>query len=302
MSQHIFQLNKHIGQALSCTRRAADRLIEEGKVFINGKPAKGNDKVFFGDEVIVEDKILPSPTIEHPVVLAFHKPLGIDGSAAPKAVETLRKLLAYPTLVYPIGRLGAEAQGLLLLSNDPNLASQFNKHLPEKEYVVSTEKKIGADFLEKIQNGIAVLGKTTENCQPTALTTLSFSVALKDEINKQLSETCAALGNPATSINRKRVLNIVLGDLKAGDYRELNATEIEQLKSELEKSPIRMMAKPIFKKQAKVAPPTKTTAATQPTDQPLKPKTATKKTAAHKKPADPNSWFINGPIKKSRRR
>lgn len=301
MAQHITQLNKYISEHQKITRRAADRLIEENQVLINGRFAKGSDKVFFGDQIKVAGKLLPLYQPEETTVLAFNKPLNLDGSAAPKAMEILTKLISLKTEVYPIGRLGVEAKGLLLLTNDEVLASSFNKKLVSKTYSVVVEKTISAQFLEKLQAGVEVLGKKTETCKAVKTNDNTIEITLKDEINKQVAAMCEGLGNKALEIKRINVAGIALDALGESLTRDLSTQEIETLKKNIAESADKQLPP-----EAKVKPKPKVVAVPVPKTRAFNPEESPKKSIKPeaKKPTKAqagDNWFVAGPPKKKRK-
>jgi 23S rRNA pseudouridine2604 synthase len=229
------RLNKYIAMCGVCSRRDADKLIEQGKVTVNGKTAATGMTVSDDDAVKVENKLLRGQ--KNKVVLAFYKPVGVTCTEKdPHAEKKINDIVKYPERVTYAGRLDKESEGLLLLSNDGELINAMmrgaNRH--EKEYTVKTDKEITAEFIDKMSAGIYLkdLDTTTRECNVTKLGKFTFNIILTQGLNRQIRRMCEACGYRIKSLKRTRVMNITLGQLKPGQYRQLGAEELNRLYAE----------------------------------------------------------------------
>lgn len=228
----LIRLNKYLAGCGVCSRREADKLIEEGRVLVNGSPASVGGKVSPGDEVRVDGRLLQGP--ESKVVLAFYKPVGVTCTERdPHAEKILSDLVKYPVRVTYAGRLDRDSEGLLLLTNDGDLIEAMmrgaNRH--EKEYLVRVDKEITDDILSRLSGGIYLeeLGVTTRPCEAERLGKYTFRMVLTQGLNRQIRRMCRSVGRRVVSLKRVRVLNITLDGLKPGEYRELSGAELSGL-------------------------------------------------------------------------
>ncbi len=226
------RLNKYLAQCGICSRREADRLIESGQVQINGMVAAMGQTVDGTEVIQVGKKVISGP--EENVVLAYYKPVGV--TCTEKDVHAEKKItdmIQYKTRVTYAGRLDKDSEGLILLTNDGELINAMmrgaNRH--EKEYVVKVDKEITADFLTKMSGGIYLkeLDTTTRKCTVEQNGKFTFRIVLTQGLNRQIRRMCKALGYQIKSLKRVRIMNISLGDLKYGTYREVTGEELEQL-------------------------------------------------------------------------
>ena len=232
MIEEKIRLNKYIADCGVCSRREADKLIEEGKVTVNGKAPQMGQKVSSEDEIIVKGKKISSPNEK--VVLAYYKPVGITCTEKDRfADKTLKDAFEYPIRVTYAGRLDKESEGLLLMTNDGELINRLMKSSSghEKEYLVKVTKPLADDFKEKMEAGIVILGQKTLPCKVTVTGAHTFNIVLKQGLNRQIRRMCEALGYRVTKLRRIRFINITLGDMKPGDRRNLTKEEIRGLKS-----------------------------------------------------------------------
>lgn len=238
------RLNKYLSEQGICSRREADRLIEAGKVTIDGRKAGMGEKVT-GEETIYCDgkpvgKTAGGKKVK-PVLLVVNKPRGIvcttsDKDRAPNVLD----LIKYPTRVYPVGRLDKDSEGLLLMTNQGELANQIIHagSLHEKEYLVTVDQPFNAAFLKKMREGVELkeLGVTTRPCQVEATGAKSFKIILTQGLNRQIRRMCEALGCHVQTLKRVRIMNLRLGNLKSGTYRKIGREEYEELLYLLEDS------------------------------------------------------------------
>lgn len=226
------RLNKYLAHSGVCSRRDADKLIEQGRVFINGQPAQAGQQVSENDEVIVNGKRIQGAG--KTVVLAFYKPVGVTCTERDVHAEKLiADIVKYPVRVTYAGRLDKDSEGLLLLTNDGDLIQGMmrgaNRH--EKEYVVKVDKEITSDFLTKMAGGIYLkdLDLTTRKCDLEKIGKFTFKIVLTQGVNRQIRRMCAACGYQVKSLKRIRVMHVTLGNLKPGEYYELSGEDIQKL-------------------------------------------------------------------------
>ena len=224
------RINKYLSEVGYCSRRVADRLIEQGKVTVNGKIPEMGTKVEEGDQVKVEGQRIEKSTKQKHIYLAFNKPVGIvcttDRRLEPNNIIDFIK---FPTRVFPVGRLDKLSEGLIFLTNDGDIVNKIlrarNKH--EKEYIVKVNRPINSDFIKSMSNGVEILDTITKNCFVEQLGPRNFKIILTQGLNRQIRRMCEALGYRVRSLKRIRIMNIKL-DMPIGKYREL--TEEERLK------------------------------------------------------------------------
>lgn len=232
MKTEQIRLNKYLAECGVCSRRDADRLIEQCRVTVNGKIAAMGTKVTEQDEVAVNGK--PLKKQERKVVLALYKPVGVTCTERDRhAQKTLNDMVKYPVRVTYAGRLDKDSEGLLLLTNDGDLIDAMmrgaNRH--EKEYVVKVTREVTEEFLEKLAAGVYIkeLAQTTRPCQVEMLGKYTFRIILTQGLNRQIRRMCAAFGVEVKSLKRVRVMNIMLGNLKPGAFKEITGEELERL-------------------------------------------------------------------------
>jgi len=233
MSDDSISLNKFISQTGVCSRRAADKWIEAGRVKINDKVAVKGNRVFLGDQVTVDDE----PLLSKPksIYLALNKPAGITCTTDLKDPDNIIDFLNYPKRIFPIGRLDKVSTGLILLTNDGDIVNQIlrveNNH--EKEYIVKVNRPLTPDFLRKMGNGVPILGTVTKKCKVEKISNYVFRIILTQGLNRQIRRMCEYLEFHVSSLKRVRIMNIKLGNLKLGEYRELTERELGVLKGHL---------------------------------------------------------------------
>ena len=222
------RLNKYMAQAGLCSRREADRYIEAGQVYIDGKKAEIGQLVYPGAKVTIGAKELRDT--KEKVVLAWYKPVGVTCTEKdPHAKRKIGDVFRYPVRVTYAGRLDKDSEGLLIMTNDGDLINDMmrgaNGH--EKEYVVKVDKELTEDFCDSMQQGIYLpeLERTTKSCKVILEGKYTFRIVLTQGLNRQIRRMCEVLGYQVRSLKRVRVVNIELGNLKPGEYRELTATE-----------------------------------------------------------------------------
>jgi len=232
------RINKYLSEVGYCSRREADRLIEEGKVTINGKITKIGTKAEEGDQVEVEGQKIDKSTKQKNIYLAFNKPVGIvcttDRRVEP---DNIIDFINYPVRIFPIGRLDKPSEGLIFLTNDGDIVNKIlrarNNH--EKEYIVRVNRPIDRDFIQSMSSGVKILGTKTKNCLIKQLGSNEFNIVLTQGLNRQIRRMCESLGYRVKSLKRVRIMNIKL-DVPIGKYRELTKEELLELNALLKNS------------------------------------------------------------------
>lgn len=227
------RLNKFLSDAGFCSRREADRLIEQGRVKVNGRTAVMGEKVTLSDVVEAEGSIL-SRELEQ-ILLAFHKPVGVECTTDRTNPDNIIDFIGFEKRIYPIGRLDKNSQGLLLLTNDGSLVNSILKgsNYHEKEYVVTVDKPITAEFIRRMSEGVEILQQMTRPCKVTQISRHTFNIILTQGLNRQIRRMCEALGYKVQKLKRIRVMNIELGNLPKGTYRNVTDSELKELQRQL---------------------------------------------------------------------
>ena len=225
------RLNKYLSESGICSRREADRLIEAGKVLVDGSVAVMGMKIVPGQRVVCDG--IPVGEKDRPVLLAVNKPRGIVCTTSEKdRAENIVEFLNYPIRIYPVGRLDKESEGLLLMTNQGELMDRIlrarNGH--EKEYRVTVDRPITEAFLRRMGSGVPILDTGTRPCEVKRLGEQEFGIILTQGLNRQIRRMCEALGYRVTRLCRIRIMNLTLGSLKSGEYREVSGTELTELK------------------------------------------------------------------------
>lgn len=224
------RLNKYLSESGLCSRREADRLIEEGKVTVDGHNALTGMKVRSSQCIVVNGKRVEGK--DRPVLLAVNKPRGIVCTTSDKdRAENIVDFLKYPIRIYPIGRLDKESEGLLLMTNQGELVNRIlrSRYGHEKEYLVTVDKPVTKEFIDKMSRGVEILDTCTKPCQVVKTGEHSFKIVLTQGLNRQIRRMCEALGWKVKTLKRIRIMNIKLGNLQTGEYREVTKEEREQL-------------------------------------------------------------------------
>ena len=232
------RINKYLSEVGYCSRRRADRLIEEGKVTINGKVTEIGSKVENDDKVEVEGQRIKKLPKQKKIYLAFNKPVGIVCTTN-RRIEphNIIDFIKYPKRIFPIGRLDKDSEGLIFLTNDGDIVNKIlrarNNH--EKEYIVIVNRPINREFIKRMSNGVKILDTTTKNCLVKQLSQKKFKIILTQGLNRQIRRMCEFLGYKVQSLKRVRIMNIKL-DLPTGKYREFTKEELLELNKSLENS------------------------------------------------------------------
>ena len=233
------RLNKYLSDAGICSRRAADRAIEEGQVIVNGKVAVVGQRVTSDDQIMYNGTMVSNAN-KRPILIAYNKPVGIVCTAEKKEKNNIIDHIGYEERIYPIGRLDKDSTGLILLTNQGDLVNKImrgaNAH--EKEYIVSVDKEIDGQFIKKMSEGVYLdeLEVTTRKCKVRKLSKYEFNIILTQGLNRQIRRMCQMLGYRVKTLKRVRIMNIKLADLKEDTYRDVTAEELAVLTSLLEGS------------------------------------------------------------------
>ncbi|RDU25196.1 pseudouridine synthase [Anaerosacchariphilus polymeriproducens] len=223
------RLNKYISDAGICSRREADRLIEEGFVQVDGKVAEKGQKITNSQIVLVKGKKVTKE--EEQIVLLVNKPVGIVCTEEKREKENIIQFLNYPKRITYAGRLDKESQGLLLMTNDGDIINKMmrasNKH--EKEYIVTVNKPIDSQFIKNMSKGVPILDTVTRKCKVEQLNKFEFRIVLTQGLNRQIRRMCEYFGYKVIKLERIRIMNLKLGDLKIGTYRKATKKEINTL-------------------------------------------------------------------------
>lgn len=232
------RLNRYLSECGASSRRGADRLVEEGRVRINGRVAVLGDKVSDGDAVEVDGKPVRPP--EKDILLAFNKPRGITCTEDRSDPTNIVDYLRYPTRVHTVGRLDKDSEGLILLTNNGELANRVmrSKGEHEKEYVVTVDKEVTDKFLKAMSKGVPIVMadgevRVTKKCEVTRVDDHTFRIVLRQGLNRQIRRMCESFDMKVKKLVRVRVMNIELGDLPAGRYRDLTDGERKELLEKL---------------------------------------------------------------------
>ena len=225
------RLNKYISQSGMCSRREADRFIEEGKVLINGKLAKTGDKVFPGNKVNVDGQDIKPRDEERLIFIALNKPVGIVSTTESSEINNIVDFIGHSTRIFPIGRLDKDSQGLIFLTSNGDLVNKIlragNNH--EKEYLVTVDKPITEQFILKMGQGVPILGVMTKKCKVVQESQNVFRITLIQGLNRQIRRMCEFFGFEVTKLDRVRIMNISLKGLPVGDWRDLTEEELRNL-------------------------------------------------------------------------
>ncbi|MDY0779728.1 23S rRNA pseudouridine(2604) synthase RluF [Tenacibaculum sp. IB213877] len=228
-NQNSVNLNKYISSTGICSRREAEKLIIEGRVTINNMPTELGNRVFEGDIVKIDGK----PLKEKPKTLyiALNKPVGIVCTTDSKERKNIVKFVGHPQRLFPIGRLDKPSEGLIFLTNDGDIVNKIlragNNH--EKEYIVSVNKPIDERFIQRMSNGIPILGTVTKKCKVEKINDKTFKIILVQGLNRQIRRMCEYLGYEVKKLKRTRIMNVSLGSLKVGEWRELSSKEMNEI-------------------------------------------------------------------------
>lgn len=230
------RLNKYIGDSGFCSRREADKLIEEGRVKVNGKRGELGTRVLPGDKVIVDGYSIAVENEQ--VYIILNKPVGVVCTTDPADPDNIVDFVGHEKRIFPIGRLDKDSQGLILLTNNGDIVNQIlraeNDH--KKEYVVTVNRPISDEFVEKMQHGVPILDRVTRKCEVEKLSTNTFRIVLSQGLNRQIRRMCEYFSYEVTKLIRVKLMNIELGKLPIGQWRNLTSEELQGMFKLLESS------------------------------------------------------------------
>jgi len=220
-------LNKYISNTGYCSRREADKLIEQGRVTINGNVAVPGNRVSPGDEVTFDGQRIRNKV--KPIYIALNKPVGIVSTTDPKEQDNIISFLNHKRRLFPIGRLDKDSQGLIFLTNDGNIVNKIlraeNRH--EKEYLVTVKEQITPAFIKNMESGVQILGTKTKPCKVRQVSSSTFRIILTQGLNRQIRRMCHKLGYKVTYLKRIRIMNVKLAKMKPGEWRYLEKEEMD---------------------------------------------------------------------------
>ena len=257
------RLNKYISESGICSRRDADRYIEQGHVFINGKRAGIGDQVFAGDVVKVNGQLIEPRDADDLVLIALNKPVGIVSTTENGEKDNIVDYVNHSTRVFPIGRLDKDSQGIIFLTNHGDLVNKIlragNDH--EKEYLVTVNKPVTDEFIRGMGAGVPILGTVTKKCKVKKEAPFVFRITLVQGLNRQIRRMCEHFGFEVTKLERTRIMNVSLAGLPLGEWRDLTDDELIELFKSIEDSSSEAKpakkAKPKAKPAAAKSPPAK---------------------------------------------
>ncbi len=236
MEINLTRINKYLSESGFCSRREADKLLEQGRITINGIVPEMGTKVSVDDEIRVDGKLVREKR-EKPIYLAFNKPVGIECTTNQNVRDNIVDYINYPKRIFPIGRLDKASEGLIFMTDDGDIVNKIlrarNNH--EKEYIVTVNQPITDRFIEKMSNGVPILDTITRKCKVEQISKYVFKIILTQGLNRQIRRMCEYLGYEVTALKRVRIINISL-DVHVGRYRELTEDEIKQLNKLIEPS------------------------------------------------------------------
>lgn len=240
MAEEKVSLNKYISATGYCSRREADKLIEQGRVSINENVALPGARVNPGDKVFIDDELLKvKPAAKNNwFIMAFNKPVNITSTTDEKDRSNIIRYINHPKRIFPIGRLDKDSEGLIFLTNNGDIVNKIlragNEH--EKEYIVTVDKKLTPDFAAKMSKGVHILGTTTLPCKVRTISSKTFSIILTQGLNRQIRRMCEVFGYEVVSLKRIRIMHIKLGNLAVGKWRYLSEPEMQEMMKMLEGS------------------------------------------------------------------
>lgn len=241
-------LNKRISSSGYCSRREADKLIEQGRVMVNENLALPGARVLLTDKIFIDDELLKfsNPGKDNTFIIALNKPLQITCTTDENDKSNVIRFLKHPKRIFPIGRLDKDSEGLLFLTNNGDIVNKIlragNAH--EKEYMVTVDKKITPEFISKMSKGVRILGTTTLPCKVRQVGSRTFQIILTQGLNRQIRRMCEALDYTVVALKRIRIMHIQLGSLVSGKWRYLSEPELQELMQQIENSTNEAIASP----------------------------------------------------------
>ncbi|WP_429161257.1 23S rRNA pseudouridine(2604) synthase RluF [Aeromonas media] len=265
LADESMRLNKYISESGICSRREADRFIEQGHVYINGKRAGIGDQVFAGDLVKVNGQVIEAREADSLVFIVLNKPVGIVSTTEAGEKDNIVDFVNHSTRIFPIGRLDKDSQGLIFLTNHGDLVNKIlragNDH--EKEYLVTVDKPVTDEFIQGMGAGVPILGAVTKKCKVKKEAPFVFRITLVQGLNRQIRRMCEHFGFEVTKLERIRIMNVSLKGLPVGEWRDLtddelielfkliedSSSEVKPAKGDKPKTPAAQTAKPALGKK-----------------------------------------------------
>lgn len=230
--EESIRINKYLSEVGFCSRRAADKLLEENRITINGKVPELGTKVYPKDEVRVDGELVGKPKTQH-VYIVFNKPVGVVSTTDVKGEKNnIIDFIGHPDRIFPIGRLDKDSEGLILLTSEGDIVNKIlrSKNNHEKEYIVTVDRPIDRNFIRKMSRGISILGTVTDPCKVELISRFKFRIILTQGLNRQIRRMCEFLGYTVKQLKRIRIMNIHL-DIPVGKWRNLSEKELTELNS-----------------------------------------------------------------------
>lgn len=232
------RLNKYISESGICSRRDADRFIEQGNVYVNGKRAQVGAQVVAGDTVKVNGQLIEPREADDFIFIALNKPVGIVSTTESSEKNNIVDFVGHSDRIFPIGRLDKDSQGLIFLTSNGDLVNKVlragNNH--EKDYVVTVNKPITDSFIEGLAGGVPILGRMTKKCPVTKVAPTVFNITLVQGLNRQIRRMCEHFGYEVVKLERTRIMNVSLKGIPVGDWRDLTPKELSVLLKSIEDS------------------------------------------------------------------
>ncbi|WP_296244482.1 MULTISPECIES: 23S rRNA pseudouridine(2604) synthase RluF [unclassified Psychrobacter] len=232
------RLNKYISESGICSRRDADRFIEQGNVFVNGRRAQVGAQVVSGDVVKVNGQLIEPREADDFIFIALNKPVGIVSTTESSEKNNIVDFVGHSVRIFPIGRLDKDSQGLIFLTSNGDLVNKVlragNNH--EKDYVVTVNKPITDSFIEGLAGGVPILGRMTKKCPVTKIAPTVFNITLVQGLNRQIRRMCEHFGYEVVKLERTRIMNVSLKGIPVGDWRDLTPKELSVLLKSIEGS------------------------------------------------------------------
>ena len=230
------RLNKAISDSGYCSRREADTLIEKGRVTVNGEKSTLGDRVMPGDTLFVDGKPITENNTE--VFIMLNKPVGITCTTDTRFDDNVVDFVNHPERIFPVGRLDKPSSGLLLLTNEGDIVNKIlragNKH--EKEYIVKVDRHVTDEFIKRMGSGIPILDTVTKRCKVERISRFEFRIILVQGLNRQIRRMCEYLGYEVVALQRTRIMNLELGNLPVGEWRDLTPEELKTLRDSVKDS------------------------------------------------------------------
>ena len=226
------RINKYISEVGFCSRRKADEYISAGRVYINGNKAVLGSKVNIEDQISIDGEIIQYKD-KKKVYIAFNKPVGIECTGSQKVKDNIIDFINHKERLFTIGRIDKQSEGLILLTNNGDIVNNVLRaeHKKEKEYIVTVNKKISSEFIDKMRKGVRIMGRMTRSCYVEKIHENRFKIVLTQGMNRQIRRMCEVLGFRVTKLKRIRIMDIHL-DTNIGEYRDLNDEEVKQLSNQ----------------------------------------------------------------------